>query len=108
MAPLPYRWHPANGHPYELAEPLQTSSGEWLCAARWADTKQVFTGSSAATAAEALAGVQALLAFSVAARRMTGPAFPRAATEPTPAGLQYVMPGCEKDQTRGPVQMSLF
>ena len=32
----------------------------------------------------------------------------RPATEPTHAGLQYVMPGCEKDQTRGPAQMSLF
>ena len=30
------------------------------------------------------------------------------ATEPTPAGLQFVMPGCEKDQTRGPKQLSLF
>ena len=30
------------------------------------------------------------------------------ATEPTAAGLQYVMPGCEKDQSRGPSQMSLF
>lgn len=32
----------------------------------------------------------------------------RAATEPTPEGLQYVMPGCEKDRTRGPAQLSLF
>jgi hypothetical protein len=32
----------------------------------------------------------------------------RPSTEPTPAGLQYVMPGCEKDQKRGPVKMSLF
>jgi hypothetical protein len=37
-------------------------------------------------------------------RRGVGPL----ATEPTQAGLQYVMPGCEKDQTRGPSQMSLF
>jgi hypothetical protein len=33
---------------------------------------------------------------------------PAAATEPTPEGLQYVMPGCEKDRTRGPAQMDLF
>lgn len=32
----------------------------------------------------------------------------QAATEPTPAGLQYVMPGCDKDRSRGPVQMDLF
>lgn len=36
----------------------------------------------------------------------TAPAEPM--TEPTPQGLQFVMPGCEKDQTRGPAQMSLF
>lgn len=30
------------------------------------------------------------------------------ATEPTQAGLQYVMPGCEKDRTRGPSQLDLF
>jgi membrane protein required for beta-lactamase induction len=30
------------------------------------------------------------------------------ATEPTPSGLQYTIPGCEKDRTRGPVQMDLF
>lgn len=30
------------------------------------------------------------------------------ATEPTEAGLQYVVPGCEKDRSRGPVQMDLF
>ncbi len=30
------------------------------------------------------------------------------ATEPTEQGLQYVMPGCEKDRTRGPAQMSFF
>lgn len=30
------------------------------------------------------------------------------ATEPTRAGLQYVMQGCEKDRTRGPAQMDLF
>jgi hypothetical protein len=31
-----------------------------------------------------------------------------AATEPTPSGLQYTIPGCEKDRSRGPVQMDLF
>jgi len=30
------------------------------------------------------------------------------ATEPTEQGLQYVMPGCEKDKTRGPTQADLF
>jgi len=30
------------------------------------------------------------------------------ATEPTEQGLQYVIPGCEKDRTRGPVQGDLF
>ena len=30
------------------------------------------------------------------------------ATEPTQAGLQYVIPGCERDQSRGPAQLSLF
>lgn len=30
------------------------------------------------------------------------------ATEPTAAGLQYVMPGCERDRDRGPVQGDLF
>lgn len=30
------------------------------------------------------------------------------ATEPTPEGLQYVVPGCEKDRRRGPEQMELF
>lgn len=30
------------------------------------------------------------------------------ATEPTDQGLQYVIPGCEKDKTRGPKQMDLF
>lgn len=30
------------------------------------------------------------------------------ATEPTPEGLQYVMPGCEKDRSRGPAQGDLF
>jgi hypothetical protein len=29
-------------------------------------------------------------------------------TEPTPIGNQYVIPGCEKDKTRGPVQPDLF
>ena len=30
------------------------------------------------------------------------------ATEPTDQGLQYVIPGCEKDRTRGPKQGDLF
>lgn len=30
------------------------------------------------------------------------------ATEPTEQGNQYVIPGCEKDKTRGPKQMDLF
>jgi hypothetical protein len=30
------------------------------------------------------------------------------ATEPTEQGNQYVMPGCEKDRSRGPRQMDLF
>jgi hypothetical protein len=32
----------------------------------------------------------------------------QASTEPTSAGLQYVMDGCQKDRTRGPVQMDMF
>lgn len=32
----------------------------------------------------------------------------RYATEPTDQGNQYVIPGCEKDKTRGPTQMDLF
>lgn len=38
---------------------------------------------------------------------MIGP-FQIPATEPTPAGNQYVLPGCEKDKRRGPSQMDLF
>lgn len=30
------------------------------------------------------------------------------ATEPTEQGLQYVIPGCEHDQSRGPEQMDLL
>ncbi len=30
------------------------------------------------------------------------------ATEPTPAGNQFIIPGCEKDKTRGPTQADLF
>lgn len=30
------------------------------------------------------------------------------ATEPTEQGSQYIIPGCEKDKTRGPKQMELF
>lgn len=30
------------------------------------------------------------------------------ATEPTEQGNQYVIPGCEKDQSRGPAQGSLW
>jgi len=30
------------------------------------------------------------------------------ATEPTEAGLQYVLPGCERDKSRGPAQADLF
>lgn len=30
------------------------------------------------------------------------------ATEPTDQGNQYVIPGCEKDKSRGPSQMDLF
>lgn len=30
------------------------------------------------------------------------------ATEPTPQGNQYVMPGCEHDQSHGPKQTDLF
>lgn len=30
------------------------------------------------------------------------------ATEPTEQGNQYVMPGCEKDRSRGPAQGDLF
>lgn len=30
------------------------------------------------------------------------------ATEPTDQGLQYVMPGCEKDRSRGSKQADLF
>jgi hypothetical protein len=37
-----------------------------------------------------------------------GDEFGGPATEPTEAGLQYVIPGCEKDRTRGPIQMTLF
>jgi len=29
-------------------------------------------------------------------------------TEPTEQGNQYVIPGCEKDKTRGPKQMDFF
>jgi hypothetical protein len=29
-------------------------------------------------------------------------------TEPTEQGLQYIMPGCEKDRARGPKQSDLF
>jgi len=29
-------------------------------------------------------------------------------TEPTDQGNQYVIPGCEKDKTKGPDQMDLF
>lgn len=29
-------------------------------------------------------------------------------TEPTPIGNQYVIPGCEKDKSRGPKQPDLF
>lgn len=29
-------------------------------------------------------------------------------TEPTPQGNQFVMPGCERDKSRGPKQMDLF
>lgn len=29
-------------------------------------------------------------------------------TEPTEAGNQYVLPGCEKEKTRGPTQADLF
>ena len=29
-------------------------------------------------------------------------------TEPTPQGNQYVMPGCERDKSRGPAQMDLW
>jgi hypothetical protein len=36
------------------------------------------------------------------------PAETAPATEPTPSGLQYTIPGCEKDRSRGPVQMDLF
>lgn len=32
----------------------------------------------------------------------------RPPTEPTPEGLQYVIPGCEKDHSRGPKQGELF
>lgn len=33
---------------------------------------------------------------------------PALATEPTEQGLQYVIPGCEKDRTHGPKQGDLF
>jgi hypothetical protein len=33
---------------------------------------------------------------------------PKYATEPTEQGNQYVMPGCEKDRSRGPRQMDMF
>ncbi len=35
----------------------------------------------------------------------TGSAFE---TEPTPIGNQHVIPGCERDKSRGPKQMDLF
>lgn len=40
--------------------------------------------------------------------RSTSLYYSNRATEPTEAGLQYVMPGCEKDRSRGPVQTELF
>lgn len=33
---------------------------------------------------------------------------PAFVTEPTEQGNQFVIPGCEKDKTRGPRQMDLF
>lgn len=89
MAPLPYRWISLPGKPYEVAEPMQSERGEWHCAARWIDTGLTFGGTWAASADEALAGVAGVLDFAEAARKI-------AATEPTDAGLQYVIPGCEK------------
>lgn len=107
MAAFPYEWCDVPGMSHQISKPLQNARGEWMVATRFGDLQ--WSSFYAATAEKAV--FLALEACAGVTRTNAGllrPKAARPATEPTPAGLQYIMPGCEKDQTRGPAQMSLF
>lgn len=95
-------WSPVPDTPMEIGVGQQ-ADGSWLAVGRWAASKETWGGACEDDRNEAIAGVLALIDFTIAAAKITAPA-----TEPTPIGLQYVIPGCEKDQSRGPAQFNLF
>lgn len=109
MAELTFNWIEIPGALYQISDPEQTSRGDWFVAIRfgalqWKNVTGPTRGSSIFRAVETAEHDREYALATLA----TGNAPLMPATEPTPIGLQYVIPGCEKDQTRGPAQMSLF
>lgn len=104
-------WIEVPGAPYQLSQPVCSGDGEWSVNGRyaipggdwllWKRYVAPTAGSAIFRAVEGMEADQRDAAATIAAGA-------RLTTEPTPAGLQYVMPGCEKDRSRGPRQLDLF